>query len=492
MTMDADGQFLAPKKWRELTRPDWSTYRWPDSLWIGCDAIIVDESSMVDRQYHDAFLNCGRPVIWSGDNKQLPPVTKDDDQDGKEVWSVFNQEYQQLELFVNERAKESPAQAELCKHVRDGGTFDQKKHRIHPDDVDSKKFPVMCYRNARANHYNELLRAQTGDVAEGDLIVFKSGCHSNIIPSMRYEVVSSKIVEVTTKGWRSNDTWEVRCLEVKLAEEFGDKEDEDVRDLFETRMVFSVIESERKNLHGKTQAEIKYKLAEIKTLMTSLSKLAKEDWQDRAELELEIDDLWNDKDTINHWYREHYNEWTYGYGITVHKAQGSTFQKAIFDYEDIAAARWRSTDYFNRLLYTAISRGKEGAFAISVGADRQAMNIVSLTAKIDRIVRMLWNGEYVGIVLPTKKDPKFRMCGVQLYAIVPLLMWRGIPSRIDGKLLVISPRSEKPEYMKIWKKDLWDICVRSIDGDLPMTFISWTEWVELFSSCSKNLVPMIG
>lgn len=60
-----------------------------------------------------------------------------------------------------------------------------------------------------------------------------------------------------------------------------------------------------------------------------------------------------DPDTIGYWDRRNAQEFTYGYALTVHKSQGSQWQKVLLIDE------WKMRDTRRQWLYTAITRAQE-------------------------------------------------------------------------------------------------------------------------------------
>jgi exodeoxyribonuclease-5 len=51
---------------------------WKKNRDLGCDLIVVDESSMVPKEIYDDLMSYGIPILFVGDHYQLPPVSKYD------------------------------------------------------------------------------------------------------------------------------------------------------------------------------------------------------------------------------------------------------------------------------------------------------------------------------------------------------------------------------------------------------------------------------
>jgi len=86
------------------------------------DAIIVDESSMIPREIHEEFVKTGLPIIYTGDDQQLPSVSKDS-------FCVFD-DYtkERVSLTINHRTDASlKGIVSLSQHLREQNSIPRKK-----------------------------------------------------------------------------------------------------------------------------------------------------------------------------------------------------------------------------------------------------------------------------------------------------------------------------------------------------------------------------
>lgn len=254
------------------------------------DLIVIDECSMVDEELGRDLLSFGKPVLVLGDPAQLPPV--------KGGGFFTEAEPDAMLTEVHRQAADNPI-IHLSMIVREGGRLDYGSHgesrvirrrEIAPEDVVAAD-QVLVGLNRTRRLYNGRIREL-------------NGCRDPM-PAVGEKLVCLR--NDKTKGLLNGGTWTIKALRPPV----GDLVRLDI---------LPEDESRRRPL-------------EVSVL--------------RAFFE-------GREDEIAPLLRRESDEFTYGYALTVHKAQGSQWDDMVLFDESYAFREHRA-----RWLYTGLTRAAE-------------------------------------------------------------------------------------------------------------------------------------
>lgn len=200
------------------------------------NGIIVDESSMIPKEMHEIFMSLNVPIVYTGDDAQLPPVDKEDTDFNAML--VLPSSKGVVKLQENRRFDVTNGIGFVTNHLRTNNSIPRVKKEalyfVRKSDVLTEKFHrtnqydvVICGTNKIRKKLNNLIRSARGynetvpDVGErvvclrnmatvdgakvnnGELFIVKAvfpGEHaSNLI------VESEKGLSITVKVM--NETW---------------------------------------------------------------------------------------------------------------------------------------------------------------------------------------------------------------------------------------------------------------------------------------------
>ncbi|MBQ0822203.1 AAA family ATPase [Microvirga sp. HBU67558] len=254
------------------------------------DLIIIDECSMVDEELGRDLLSFGQPVLVLGDPAQLPPV--------KGGGFFTDGEPDVMLTEVHRQAKDNPI-IHLSMTVREGGrlgpgTYGESRI-IHRREIDAAAVmaadQVLVGLNKTRRLYNTRLRELNG--------------YRDPMPAAGEKLVCLR--NDKTKGLLNGGTWTIQALR-GIRNDFIRMDvlpDDDARRR-------SVDVAVHKAFFEGTEEEVPFVL------------------------------------------RKESDEFTYGYALTVHKAQGSQWDDLVLFDESYAFREHRS-----RWLYTALTRAAE-------------------------------------------------------------------------------------------------------------------------------------
>jgi exodeoxyribonuclease V len=254
------------------------------------DLIVIDECSMVDEELGRDLLSFGKPVLVLGDPAQLPPVK------GGGFFTEAEPDVMLTE--VHRQAKDNPI-IHLSMLVREGGrlevgTFGESRI-IRRQEIDAATVmaadQVLVGLNKTRRLYNTRLRELNG--------------YRDPMPAAGEKLVCLR--NDKTKGLLNGGTWSIQALR-GIRNDFVRMDvipDDDVR----RRSVEVAI---HKAFFLGTEEEVPFAL------------------------------------------RRESDEFTYGYALTVHKAQGSQWDDLVLFDESYAFREHRS-----RWLYTALTRAAD-------------------------------------------------------------------------------------------------------------------------------------
>lgn len=255
--------------------------------------VIVDECSMVDEDLGRDLLSFGTPVLVLGDPGQLPPIS------GGGFFTDAEPDF--LLTEIHRQAAENPI-IKLAMDVRNGieimhGDYGPSAKIISKADVDTDEVlaadQVLLGINKTRRRYNQRLRELKGFSAQ-------------------YPQAGDKLVCLRNdpnKGLLNGSLWKVMTSSKET-----------------TKPGINLLVSPDDGDHDRGAAKIK--------LLKSAFDSPDEDvaWQ----------------------LKKRYDDFDYGYALTVHKAQGSQWDNVVLFDESYAFRDMRS-----RWLYTAITRAAE-------------------------------------------------------------------------------------------------------------------------------------
>jgi exodeoxyribonuclease-5 len=254
------------------------------------DLIIIDECSMVDEELGRDLLSFGQPVLVLGDPAQLPPVK------GGGFFTEGDPDVMLTE--VHRQAQDDPI-VHLSMMVREGGRLELgaygKSSVIRRRDVDATMVmeadQVLVGLNKTRRLYNTRIRELNG--------------YRDPMPAAGEKLVCLR--NDKTKGLLNGGTWLIQAL----------------RGLRNDLLRMDVIPED----------ESRRKPVDVSVLKAFFEGA---------------------EDDIPFAMRRESDEFTYGYALTVHKAQGSQWDDLVLFDESYAFREHRS-----RWLYTALTRAAE-------------------------------------------------------------------------------------------------------------------------------------
>ena len=256
--------------------------------------IVVDECSMVDEALGRDLLSFGTPVLVLGDPGQLPPVKS-----GEGAGYFTEAEPDVMLTEVHRQARDNPIIA-LAQAVREGGRAEYGRYGdsrvIGREDIDSVEVlaadQVLVGRNRTRQLYNRRIRSLKG--------------FEGVLPTAGDKLVCLR--NSSEKGLLNGGLWRVSSVGTRAGPALN-----------------MLVKSEDEGPNGAS--------AKIRVL-----KAMFEDGPEAV--------AWD--------RRRNSDEFDYGYALTVHKAQGSQWDRLVLFDESFAFRETRE-----RWLYTAITRAAE-------------------------------------------------------------------------------------------------------------------------------------
>ena len=349
--------------------------------------IIIDEASMINKELYDMILeltsNSRTKILFTGDPAQIPPV-------GERASAVFNQDQTKLfhQLTKIERQNDTNPLAFIYDALRnnltsiDGGfkriskmndigegvifTVNKRKFRTAVlDKYSSDEFKkdtdfakVIAWKNDTVMASNgvirkELLGEDTDIVEEGDLLMaYRSVSAEN----QRYNIIeNSADYRVVRKDNLEENAYGIKGFPVQLREDLS-------KGRFKHENVFIIDANDHDNLHL---------YGEMHDFFRDMGKSNKKNWKKYYEfrrsniLMKKIDKYRNglyrpDSEIIA-------KDIDYGYAITCHKAQGSTYSH-VFVMENDINLNWQMKER-NQIKYVALTRPELTATVLTTKLD---------------------------------------------------------------------------------------------------------------------------
>jgi len=314
------------------------------------DLIIVDEVSMLDNDLYQMLITSveedNTPVIFIGDRGQIPPVNGGESllftnnlDNNFNLTKIIRQGQDNpiISLAQKIRVNEEIVEETIVDENNNGVIFVKintempilEKYFKSPNfDKDPNFIKVLCWTNKAVDYYNKKIRELIYGVNCGKLCVGeKMVCNKPITDSKKKVLLNN------------NDEFVIESFGVKT-ENFNSKISYYSVKINSNGKTYTI-----KILAEKSEDEYKKELKNLKTkAIESSAYLKRNAW-------------------VKYYnFLEKYADVKYNYALTVHKAQGSTFENAIVINCDIA--RIGDKIERNKLLYTAITRAKNKLFII--------------------------------------------------------------------------------------------------------------------------------
>ena len=263
----------------------------PDSTLSKAALVIIDECSMVDEELGRDLLSFGVPVLVLGDPGQLPPVS------GGGYFTEHEPDV--LLTEVHRQARDNPI-IDMAMRIREGERLDYggfgDSRVIAKSDVDQEEVldadQVLVGINRTRRRYNGRLRELKG--------------FETLLPEVGDKLVCLR--NDAKKGLLNGGLWNVRAIS---------------RDKGASMSL--LVHSDDEGPSGPNA-----KVRVLKQMFTEGPESL--DWQQRRR----------------------YEEFDFGYALTVHKAQGSQWDHVVLFDESFAFKDSRT-----RWLYTAVTRAAE-------------------------------------------------------------------------------------------------------------------------------------
>ena len=312
--------------------------------------IIVDEVSMLDNEIYKMLIESvtmfNIPVIFIGDRGQIPPVNGGESLlFTSELENNFNltkiirqgQDNPIINLAQKVRTNEEIVPKTIVDENNNGVIFVKintempllEKYFNSPNfNKDPNFIKVLCWTNKAVDYYNNKIRELIYGVNCDKLCVGeKMVCNKPITDSKKKVLLNN------------NDEFVIESFGLKT-ENFNSKISYYSVKINSNGKTYTI-----KILAEKSEDEYKKELKKLKTkALESIGINKRNAW-------------------VKYYnFMEKYADVKYNYALTVHKAQGSTFENAIVINCDIS--RIKDVLERNKLLYTAITRARNKLFMI--------------------------------------------------------------------------------------------------------------------------------
>ena len=348
--------------------------------------VVIDEASMINQELYDLIidktLNTRTKVLFMGDPAQIPPV-------GEKASVVFeqnNKEFHQLTKI--ERQNDTNPLAFVYSDLRnnlnrlDGGfqrksvmndlgegvifTVDKREFRkAIMEKFGSEEFrkdtdfcKVIAWRNETVMKSNKVIRAQLigkdVDIVEvGDLLM---GYRSVSEEKQRFNIIeNSADYRVVRKGEKEENAYGLMGWQVQLREDLA-------RGRFKHQDVFIIDANDHGNLH---------QYAEMHDFFRDMGKANKKQWKKYYEFRRSNLLMKTIEKYRNGLYRSSADtikkDLDYGYAITGHKSQGSTYSH-VFVMENDINENWVLKER-NQIKYVALTRPSMTATVLTTKLD---------------------------------------------------------------------------------------------------------------------------
>jgi len=351
--------------------------------------VIIDEASMVNQELYNLIVDKTREsktkVLFMGDPAQIPPV-------GEKISAVFNQhteigEFHQLTkverqndtnplAFIYDALRNNLSKLDggiirrtVMNDLGEGANFTINKRMFRKailDKYSSEEFKkdtdfakVIGWKNDTIMKSNRVIRDElfsgNVDIIEvGDILM---GYRSVSAENQRYNIIeNSADYRVVDKTAKEENQYGILGYNVKLREDLA-------KGQFKFQDVFVIDTNDYENLHL---------YAQMHDFFRDMGKANKKAWNKyyefrRNNLLMKTIDKYK-----NGLYRSSADvivkDLDYGYAITAHKSQGSTYSH-VFVLENDIYENWLAKER-NQILYVALTRPSLTAHILTTKIDK--------------------------------------------------------------------------------------------------------------------------
>jgi exodeoxyribonuclease-5 len=295
----------------------------------GIKLIIVDESSMVSKEIYDDLMSFGIPVVFVGDEGQLPSI-------GEKFNVLENPDFRLTE--IHRQAADNPVihlsmlarTGEIIKPGKYGDTvFVFKKGTIKQEVIEglySRSDQIICGLNNTRHTINTRMREILGYESDLPIIGDKLICLKNSWGDIAQDTPLINGMTGYVKATMTKAEMEARKK----------KKIKDIPNLT-GRVKFNPVKKEKKE-----------------TFRNYFGLDFGADFSDDALYQnlqvLTSDFIKNEEPKLQNWEYRLYNSFDYGYAITCHKSQGSQFENVYLKNEIL------DFQTHKQWLYTGVTR----------------------------------------------------------------------------------------------------------------------------------------
>ena len=281
--------------------------------------LIVDEASMVNKEMYDQIMSLPFKTLYIGDHFQLPPVN-----DNFNI--MRNPDFKLERIHRQEEGNPIVQLADLARHQKPLplGIFGSSKHTRSFDKDSLVNFDeIITWTNATKDAVNDLIRLKKGfpkdDPQEGDKMIVKMNNRGKNVYNGQIVYLMSQPTKYKHGGWN-----------VEFVDELA----------YNDPYIMAQTDSTTKAI-----ASVHLPKSELDRLR-SLPPVQRKDWGKRKQ---------------ENPYQIHLD---WGYAITCHAAQGTSWQNIAVMLEDRMKGVMTSEEY-SRFVYTAITRAEESVTIFS-------------------------------------------------------------------------------------------------------------------------------
>ena len=361
------------------------------------DLIIIDECSMVSDKLFEEIMRYKKPgakIIFMGDNVQIPPVEQETDS-------------------ITFKANKNPNNfAELTEPMR----FSAENpifalSYIIADNVEASESKVYAIPNTSRV---TTLKEDTGVVFTNEESKALSMLVEDIRQEIEKETPNTKAVKaVTFNNEANNATQSVKNLNIKIREKLWGEDAKNQYNINEVLTAYSTFYEEKQPSFYNSETLIVKEVSEekevvynidafdfkFKTVYLTLQKsngaiirniptVAKEDAE---RYQKEIQALKSDANrrisSLGFRLEEKLANLQYGYAITAHKAQGSTYTNVyVFEDNILGNSNLNSPKGKNKALYTAVTRASKKLVLVgkfNVNSEMNTLNDIDIFSTFD-------------------------------------------------------------------------------------------------------------
>lgn len=253
------------------------------------DFAIIEEASMMDLAFIDKVMSTGKPIIFVGDDAQLPPIN------GESIFDVIGikSNYKCSAMMMLEEIKRTSDGSTinlLADKMRRNGSFNFKVTNDDVEQLGKRNFNLKWLKE-NWNQWNVILCGTNKTRKKYNQLVRVAGGFGDDLPEIGERIVCLKNTVVANTRVNNGE-------------------------LYEVKMVF----------RGKKVSSFQVQ----KTIGSGASS--------GPLITVMVDNnMWDEERRLEeNFSRRDLQDFTYGYALTVHKMQGSSMPNVIFYDEDVS------------------------------------------------------------------------------------------------------------------------------------------------------------